>query len=122
MRFVSTPLSLSFDQLVYQIVALENAWTCDRERASLCHASADLRHHMCAALVRLDDNQFGSYETIDGEAKILAHEAFLSVLALGQLLVRAADDGLADERAIDNTRDAVDHTLDLLTPFVSRAD
>jgi hypothetical protein len=52
---------------------------------------------------------------------VLAHEAYLSVIALGQLL-QHDEERLAPTWAIESARGAVDRTLDTLAPFVSRAD
>lgn len=123
-RFITTPLSNAFDDLQHELVRLDMGWTCDRERASQRHTTSDIRHHVCAALAWLDDlpPEVARYDRLDGEARILAHEAFLAVLALGQLLLRAIEDRLANEVAIARAQCAVEHMLDVLAPFVSRAD
>lgn len=120
----ATPLSNAFDHLQHELVRLDHGWTCDHERASLRHTAGDIRHHVCAALACLDDLPLGTarYERLDGEARVLAHEAYLSVLALGQLLLRATVDRLAADVAISRAQGAVEHMLDVLAPFVSRAD
>ncbi|MBA3501880.1 MAG: hypothetical protein M4D80_28175 [Myxococcota bacterium] len=120
----TTPLSNAFDDLQHELVRLDAGWTCERERAGLRYTASDIRHHACAALVWLDElaPEVARYERLDAEARILAHEAYLSVLALGQLLLRAIADGLADGVAIARAQCAVDHMLDSLSPFVSRAD
>lgn len=121
---MTTPLSVAFDDLLRELVRLDRAWTSDRERAGLRHAAADIRHHACAALAHLDglEPADARYERLDGAARVLAHEAFLSVLALGQLLLRAIEDRLADAVAIAHAQCAVDRMLDVLGPFTSRAD
>jgi hypothetical protein len=123
-RFACSPLSTTFDQLQRELLALDRAWHCERERASLRHAASDIRHHVCAALAWLDDlpPADARYDALEPEPRVLAHEAFLSVLALGQLLVRAVEDRLAPEHAIEGAHFAVDQTLDMLSPFVSSAD
>jgi hypothetical protein len=135
----SSRLSSAFDELQLELVALDRAWTCERERSGLRHAAGDLRHHVCAALVFLDDVEPGApgapgeprtpgepgvarYDQLDGATRVLAHEAFLAVLAVGQLLRRASEDGLAASAAIEAAARAVEHVLDELTPVVSRAD
>jgi hypothetical protein len=117
-------LSIAFDDLVDELLALDGAWTCDRERASLRHAAADLRHHLCAALVVLEHlpPERARYDALEGDARVLAHEAYLSVLALGQLLLRAIEDELAPGVVIARVQFAVDKLLDLLAPLVTRAD
>ena len=123
-RFTQTPLSVAFDDLQHELVRLDRGWTCDRERASLRHTASDIRHHVCMALTWLDElpPEAARYDRLDGEARILAHEAFLAVLALGQLLLRAIVDKLANDVAIARAQCAVEHMLDVIAPFVSRAD
>jgi hypothetical protein len=122
--FVTSPISHAFDDLQCEIVRLDVGWTCEHERASLRHTASDIRHHVCAALAWLDHlaPEVARYDRLDGEARILAHEAYLAVLALGQLLLRAITDKLADEVAIARTQCAVEYMLEVLGPFVSRAD
>jgi hypothetical protein len=111
-----TPIESAFDELLVQSVALENAWTDETERAGLVFTCADIRHHVCMATSVLHGKS--SFDALDGEAKAYAHEAFLSVLALGQLLQR----DVAPADAIVCARVAVDRLLDVLTPYVSPAD
>lgn len=123
----SSPLSQAFDELQLELVALDRAWTDERERSGLRHAAVDIRHHVCAALTALDDREdeapgTPAFTRLDQGARILAHEAFLAVLALGQLLRRALDDGLAPPAAIAACQLVVDQLLDELAPCVSGAD
>ena len=120
----TTPLSNAFDDLQHELVRLDANWTCERERAGLRFAASDIRHHVCVALVCLDDlaPEIARYDRLDAEGRILAHEAYLAVLALGQLLLRAIVDNLADSVAIARAQCAVDHLLDALSALVSRAD
>ena len=120
----TTSLSHAFDDLLDELVRLDRSWVCERERAGLRFAASDIRHHVCVALVCLDDlpAEIARYDRLDTEGRILAHEAYLAVLALGQLLLRAIVDKLADAAAIARAQCAVDHMLDALSPFVSRAD
>ena len=122
--FGTSALSIAFDDLVHELLVLDRVWTCEREHASLRHAAADLRHHLCAALVVLDHvpAAHARYDVLGAEQRVLAHEAYLSVLALGQLLLRAIADGLAPTVEIARVQCAVDQLLDLLTPLVCRAD
>jgi len=53
---------------------------------------------------------------------VLAHEAYLGVLALGQLVQHAREDNQAAEHAVDAAAVAIARMLDELEPFVSRAD
>jgi hypothetical protein len=120
----TTPLSTAFDELQHELVRLDASWTSERERAGLRFAASDIRHHVCVALACLDDlpAELARYDRLDVEGRILAHEAYLAVLALGQLLLRAIVDALADGVAIARAQCAVDQLLDALSPFVSRAD
>ena len=116
---MSNIISASYDQLVISIIALDDAWLSNEEHASLRHIESDIRHHICMLMARLD---LRAYEALDGETRILAHEAYLAVLSLGQLLLRAVEEALARPRAIADTRAALDRVLDAMTPLVSRAD
>jgi hypothetical protein len=123
-------LSEAFDDLLATILALERAWTCQRERAGLRHAAGDVRHHVCAVIAELDEHAHdvrprhphSRFDTLGAGTRVLAHEAFLSVLSLGQLLRRAAEDGLAAAGEIAAAQRAVAAILDELTPYISRAD
>jgi len=59
---------------------------------------------------------------IDGATSTSVHEAYLAVLAFGQLLRGAAEDGLADVVAIETCRETVNGMLDALSPFIDLAD
>ena len=130
MYTLASTMSEAFDHLLLEMVALEQAWSCDRERSGLRHAAGDVRHHVCSALAFLDDMlrnaerpaPHAMHEVIDDARKVLAHEAYLSALSLGQLLRRASEDRLADAAAIERGQRAVARLLDELTPYVSRAD
>lgn len=121
---ITTSLSNAFDDLLNELVRLDRSWICERERAGLRFAASDIRHHVCVALVRIDDlpAAIARYDRLDAGGRILAHEAYLAVLALGQLLLRAVVDRLAENVAIARAQCAVEHMLDALSPFVSRAD
>jgi len=123
----SSSLSQAFEVLQVELRALERAWTNDRERSGLRHAAADLGHHVCAALAALDgldreSSHVPRYERLDAGARIFAHEAFLAVLAVGQLLRRDDDEALAPPSALAATALAVDVLLDELAPFVTSAE
>ena len=115
------PLSTVFDDLIDRIVALEESWTCVRERSGLRHVFGDVRHHVCAAMSWIDPTR-ATFDAADDTTRLVVHEAFLAVIALGQLVRRAEDDGWAEPSAIDAARVAIDALLDELTPHVSRAD
>ncbi len=121
---IKTPLSAAFDDLLHELVRLDHQWTSDRERAGLHYTQGDIIHHVCGAIAAVEDlpPELAHYERLDGAARILAHEAYLSVLALGQLLLRAIEDNLADSLAVARAQCEVDAMLDMLAPLVSRAD
>jgi hypothetical protein len=121
-------LCTAFDHLLEQMAALERAWTSDLERSGLRHTVGDVIHHVCAALADLDEvwrpdaPPSSIYDEIDSELRVLAREAYLTVLALGQLLSRDDEPCRADPTTVACARAAVLDMLDELAPFVSRAD
>jgi hypothetical protein len=123
-------LSQAFDAVMTMGVALDRAWTCHRERAGLRHVMADARHHVCEVIADLDEvarhaQPLRPHTVVDllGEGtRVLAHEAYLSVLSLGQLLRRATEDGLAPVPDLELAQAATARLLDELTPYISRAD
>jgi hypothetical protein len=119
--FITTPISTAFDELVIALVRLEQAWTCEREISGLRFAAADMRHHVCMAMAFLGDEP-PDFEGLRPDASVHAHEAFLAVLAVGQLLLRAIEEAYAAPAAIAQAQLAVDKLLDRFTLYVSRAD
>jgi hypothetical protein len=121
-------LCRAFDSLLEQMVALERAWTSELERSGLRHTTGDIIHHVCAAIADLDDvwqpdaPPSSIFNQIDSELRVLAHEAYLAVLALGQMLTREDEPCPAEPKAVEAARAAVLDMLDELAPFVSRAD
>ncbi len=123
-----SPLSEAFDYLVHELADLAPAWV--GERAALQWPVGDACHHLAQALFRLEDvtrdpsllAPHAAYELMEDDLRVLAREAFLSVLAIGQLLHRALDDRLAPPGALEGPELAVWRMLEELTPYVSRAD
>ncbi len=140
-------LSEAFDDLIATLIALagggravcgedateatnERAWTCNRERAGLRHAAGDVRHHVCAVIADLEEaaryaqplRPHSMFEGLGDGTRVLAHEAFLSVLSLGQLVRRASEDRLAPVPDLELARLAISAMLDELCPYVSRSD
>ncbi len=115
-------LSAAFDDLVERIVALQDTWTCEREVSGFTYAFGDTRHHVCTAIAWLESRATRGYDQADEAARLVAHEAFLAAMALGELIRRAEDNCWADPIAIDGARIAIDALLDELAPYVSRAD
>ncbi len=123
-------ISEAIDILFDAFVRLDGAWTAELERSGMRHAFADARHHLCYAAVVLDDVTHdpdllvphGAYDLLDDAARVLAHEAHHSVLALGQMLLSAREDKLAERSALDEAEISVMRMLAELSPFVSLAD
>jgi hypothetical protein len=95
-------LSDAFDHLLAELSALD--------APELDHATGDVTHHVCLALAFLDNSP--AFDGMDDAQRVLAREAFLSVLALGQWLQKLPASAAAAT--------AVGRMLDQLTPHVSR--
>jgi hypothetical protein len=125
-----TTLDRTFEELHRILIDLETAWTSELERSGLQHATADARHHLCAAIAALDalpatageQRAHAVFEYLDDGMKVLAREAYLSAIALGQYLQRAWSDVLASPAALERATSANERMLDELAPYVSRAD
>jgi len=123
-------LSEAFDDLLAILLTLDRAWTCQPERAALRHAAGDVRHHICAVIWELGDlarhaeplRPCSRLDTLGEGTRVLAHEGFLSVLSLGQLLRRALEDDLAPAPDVAVAQLAVSNLLDELTPYIAKAD
>jgi hypothetical protein len=114
-------LTEAFQQFTSDMIDLEQAWTCGCELSGLRVLLSDARHHLCHALVVLEDCE-PAFDGLSERAKILAHEAYLSVVALGHLIEEARDDLLATPLGLASGKRGVGLMLDHLAPFVSRAD
>ena len=114
-------LTEAFQQFTRDMIELEREWTDARELSGLRAILGDARHHLCHAFVVLEPCD-PSYDALTDGAKILAHEAYLSVIAIGQLLAHARDDLFATTAGIECGEHGVEVMLDELSPFVSRAD
>ena len=123
-------LSEAFDVLMSESIHLDRAWTDELSRSGMHFAFGDARHHLCHAVFVLQDVTHdpahliphGAYDLLDGATHVLAREAYLSVLGLGQLLQSAAEEAWAPPEAIDAASASVWRMLEELAPFVSRAD
>jgi hypothetical protein len=74
-------------------------------------------------VVRVDPRPHAMFDALEPAAKASAHDAYVSVIAVGQgLLALEHDEIRADKRAFDICLHAVDQALDALAPYVSRAD
>lgn len=122
---------LAYADLIDAVDALRAAWRRYPERARLEHAIMLVEERM--------DHAFE--ERAADEAEIAVHDAFVGVVALGQLLLGEREVRCADEREPWDDRDTwqtsggdtgddeleqawrmVGVVLDSLTPYVSRAD
>ncbi len=103
-------LQSAYDQLRTELIPLY-------ARPELAFQISDVIHHLCAAIVSLDEAEHRRLTYYDGLGegeRVLAHEAHRAVIGVGQALLRLDD--------VDRARDVVDTMLDALAPFVSRAD
>ena len=114
-----TALSRALDELTQPMIALERAWTATFGREGLGYAFRDAIHHVCVALTRLDhyasDDAHAPHSALhamDEPARMLAHEAYLAVIALGLELKRAATDSAAPRGIVAAAKWAVDDLLD----------
>lgn len=119
----------AYDQLRRAITYLEKEWRSASERSGLRRAIADVHRHVGAFLPVMqaadfteDELERSVFGRIGPEERVLAHEAFLSVVALGQLAQRARDEQLASTSALGMFDCALSSMLGELEPFVSRAD
>jgi hypothetical protein len=130
MQTTKTSLFEAFDLFCAAMIELELEWTGELERSGLRWAFGDARHHLCHALFLLESATSdpallvpnAAFELLADDTRVLAHEAYLGVLSLGQLMQQAREDELAVERAIDAAATAINRMLDELEPYVSRAD
>jgi hypothetical protein len=113
-------LTEAFQQFTRDLIELEREWTDERELSGLRCILGDARHHLCHAFVVLEGGP--PYEDLDDRAQVLAREAYLSVLGVGQLLVRAREDLMATPCGLEQGAHGVHVMLDHLAPYVSRAD
>ncbi len=120
MQTTKTTLFEAFDLFCTAMIELELEWTDELERSGLSWAFGDARHHLCHALFLLESAS--GFEQLESDVRVLAHEAYLGVLSLGQLVQHAREDNQAAEHAIDAAAVAIARMLDELGPFVSRAD
>jgi hypothetical protein len=111
----------AYEFLLVAMVEVERTWTAPTGQEGLGHVLRDAIHHVCHALAVLDDARAGdTYETIGDGPRVLAHEAYYSLVALAQELARAVDS--AAVAAVARACAAVDMLLDTLAPFVTGAD
>jgi hypothetical protein len=96
---------------VYELMVIAVA-RLGREVSGVDHALCDAIHHVACAIPWVDDP-----EAEPGITRFAAHEAYLSVIGVGQRLADAPPGP-----ALDAARRAVDGVLDVLEPHVSGAD
>ena len=119
----------SFCALQSAVLPLLDAWEDRRDAIALDHALGDARHHCCAASSFVHDLERDSdwapqeaYALMTDVDRLAVHEAYVSVIALGQLLQGCLDDGLPAASVTRNALAALGRLLDTLGPFVSRPD
>jgi hypothetical protein len=100
------------------MIELDRTWTNALEQSGMHAIWGDVIHHVCAAMSSVD----APYDDLDGAQEVLAREAFLSALALGQLVRRAKQERSAELLALAGAAGATDKMLDALAPCVSGAD
>ena len=127
---MDTALSRALDDLPTPMIALERAWRTD----GLGYAFRDAVHHVCVALAWVERfaadarAPHDAFDHMDEPSRVLAHEAYLAVVALGVEVQRAAEPGAGEGGGavpaglVAAARWAVDDVLDALSPFVCRAD
>jgi hypothetical protein len=130
MQTTKKTLFEAFDLFCTALIELDLEWTDELERSGLRWAFGDARHHLCHALFLLESVTSdpallvpnAAFELLADDTRVLAHEAYLGVLSLGQLVQHAREDAQAAEHAIDAANAAIARMLDELEPYVSRAD
>src|SRR5438094_388958 len=95
-----------FHSFTRDLMELELGWTDELERSGVHHAIADARHHVAHAFVWLET------DAASDVARVLAREAFLSALELGQIVQRAAEHNFASAHAIEHGDAGVTAMLD----------
>ncbi len=142
-------LSIAFDDLMAGMIVLDRGWLDEMERSGMRRAAGEVRHHVCAAIASLvheppvsragpppqmtpEDRErirasaaresHRELPNLRPEAAVYAHEAYVAVLAFGQLLLRANNAELCDPVALETCHESVVAMLDALSPFIRAAD
>lgn len=111
-------LEATFDDMRDAIAPLLRAWRGAWTEIHLPHT--DVVHHMCTAITREIAEE--PYACMPDEHREIARDAFLTVLAFGQLLQRGLVEELAPRALLEDAIAAVRAVLDELSLHVSRAD
>jgi hypothetical protein len=111
-------LEAAFDEMRDAILPLLRTWRGAWPEIHVPHT--DVVHHMCAAISFEVTEE--PYACMPDEHRTLAREAFLAVLAFGQLLERALVEDRAPRALLEGAIVAVREVLDELSLHVSRAD
>jgi hypothetical protein len=123
-----TDLDEAFHELQDRLIDLDRAWTCEPERSALRWIWRDVVHHVCAALVYLEDvddalrSPHAAYGVLGDGPRALAREAFLAAVELSSFVRRAAEDRSAPPDALVRAECAVLDLIEQLLPFVHRVD
>lgn len=116
-----SPIFQSFCDVQSAAVPLLRSWDDRREAATLEYALSDARHHCCCAAAFLDDLD-ARYDSLAEVEKLVAHEAYVSLVALAQQLRSAIEDNLPGREDIEGLLAATARALAILGPFSSRCD
>jgi hypothetical protein len=128
-RPAKTTITLVYESFVREMAKLDKARLCDCELPGLAFFIGDAVHHLCAVLGDLEKIERGApqqphaaFAAITDVQAMLAREAYLSVLAIGQALRR--EDGMAftNPTALVRGQTAVGCMLDALAPYVSKSE
>lgn len=115
-----TKLERAFEELKERLIELHVAWQPGEERGGLHFLMGDVVHHVCMARAFLDG--VDRYEELDWTQRMVAREAFLSVLSLRQLVHNAIEARSAPPDVLERASCGASGMLDALIPFVGRAD
>jgi hypothetical protein len=126
---IESAIYQSFCDLQIVMLSVQRAWAHQREVSGLWHAVGDARHHCCCAAAFLVDFERDNtwrpgdvHDLLSDVDRMVAHEAYVSVTALGPMLRSAIEDHLPGAPEIERALLAVGALLDTLEPFASADD
>jgi hypothetical protein len=119
----------SYDRFVRDLARLEKARCCDCELTGLAFFIGDAIHHLCTVLGELADLERPDMQEPESmlgaqteSTAVLTREAFLAVLAIGQLLRQEEGMAFTKPKEMIEGHAAVARMLDALSPYVSRGE
>ena len=109
-------ITIMFEQLERELERLDRRRACDCELLAV----DDVRHHGDAALFELETLERAGleYAAMTDVQCVLVREAYLSVLAVAELLQRELGMARTDPAGLVRGRDACTRMLDALAPYV----